>query len=479
MQTTLPPLGTQLITYPDSLGGDLAALDRLLSTELRGLFPGGVHVLPPFPSSGDRGFAPITYREIEPAFGTWSDLERVGSHGGLLLDIMVNHISRQSGIFVDFEARGRDSPWADVMLTLDKIWPGGTPDPDDVAKVFLRKPEHPSSDVHIAATGQTERIWTSFGPRADWSEQIDLDIHSPLTWELYDEWFELLATHGATMVRLDALGYVTKRAGTACFMVEPEIWAFLDRITEVAAHHGLRVLPEVHDTRPTFDALTRRGHAAYNFSLPGLILEALISGQSDALDVELRNAPEQQVTLLDCHDGIPIQPDLTGLLPQSRLQGLVDACLERGANLNRILGAPAGSFDAHQINITYADACGSDDGYVLARAIQLFAPGTPQIYYVGLLAGSGDLAAVAESGEGRAVNRRNYSEDEVRSALQRPVVSRLIELIELRNSHPAFSGECRVHPAGESRVAIEWVADTSFCRLDADLVAHDLSVTAS
>ena len=65
--------GPQLLTYPDSLGGDLASIRRLLDGPLRGLF-GGVHVLPPFPSSGDRGFAPITYREIEPAFGTWADI---------------------------------------------------------------------------------------------------------------------------------------------------------------------------------------------------------------------------------------------------------------------------------------------------------------------------------------------------------------------------------------------------------------------
>ena len=76
-----------------------------------------------------------------------------------------------------------------------------------------------------------------------------------------------------------------------------------------------------------------------------------------------------------------------------------------------------------------------------------FAKGVPQIYYVGLLAGLNDRAAVARSGEGRAVNRHDYTRKEIDDALRQPVVIGLLELIRLRNTHPAFDGTLDVHAA--------------------------------
>ena len=85
----------------------------------------GVHVLPPFPSSGDRGFAPLTYDQIDPRFGTWDDIGRLAEHHDVLLDLMINHISRQSREFEDFLRHGRASPYGDLFITLDKVWPDG------------------------------------------------------------------------------------------------------------------------------------------------------------------------------------------------------------------------------------------------------------------------------------------------------------------------------------------------------------------
>src|SRR2546428_12768499 len=112
----------QLITYPDSLTSNLSVLPELLEGPLAGLFH-GVHILPPFPSSADRGFAPLTYREIDPRFGTWQDIKRIGERHDVLLDLMINHLSRQSPEFQDFERHGRRSPSADLFITLDKVWP--------------------------------------------------------------------------------------------------------------------------------------------------------------------------------------------------------------------------------------------------------------------------------------------------------------------------------------------------------------------
>ena len=200
--------------------GHLATLGRLST----GRSPGcssGVHVLPPFPSSGDRGFAPITYDTIDPRFGTWADIEDLGRAHDVLLDVMVNHLSRQSAEFRDFEREGARSPSADLFITLDKVWPDGEPPAADVARIFLRKPTGPFSTVTIEATGG-ERIWTSFGT-AEWSEQIDLDVDVAGDARAGRRWLRSFAAHGVRIVRLDAVGYVIKKAGTSCFMVEPEI----------------------------------------------------------------------------------------------------------------------------------------------------------------------------------------------------------------------------------------------------------------
>lgn len=461
----------QLISYADSLGGDLASLHTLLSHDLRGVFGGGLHLLPPFPSSGDRGFAPITYDEIEPAFGDWADVERLAELGPLVLDVMVNHISRRSDAFVDFERHGRESSWADLFITLEKVWPSGHPAPGDLDLVALRKPDNPFSIVPIGGGETSETIWTTFGfSGGPVTEQIDIDITSPLALELFDRWFAGLASHGVAIVRLDAVGYVTKKPGTRCFMVEPEIWQHLDTLTAIAARHGLQVLPEIHDGRAMHHELARRGHLSYDFALPGVVLDALRTSDVGRLAEHLRMSPEHQVTMLDCHDGIGVNPDLRGILRPDEAEALVTFCLDRGANLTLIHHGHADPSSTHQINITFADATGSDEALLLARAIHLFAPGLPQVYYVGLLAGRNDLAAVAATGERRAINRENFGLDAVRERLRLPVVSAQLDMIRLRSEHPAFEGSIdEVVQTSPSALSITWRNDAAWARLDLDL----------
>jgi sucrose phosphorylase len=458
----------QLLTYPDSLGGDLPSIGRLLEGPLAGLF-GGVHILPPFPSSGDRGFAPITYREIEPRFGTWADVERIGRSHDVLLDVMVNHMSRQSAEFRDFARHGRASKYADLFLTVDKVWPDGRVPADDLARIFLRRPGSPFTTVEIEETGERETVWTTFGT-ADWSEQIDLDLSAPATRDLVRSWLEILASHGVRIVRLDAVGYVVKKPGTSCFMVEPEIYEFLAWVTSAAAEFGLVALPEVHDRYPTHERISAHGFWTYDFVLPGLLLNAFLTGDAGGLAGHLARSPERQFTMLDCHDGIPVRPDLDGILSPDRMLALAGHVLDRGGNVNRILSAGhSDGVDVHQLNITYYSALGeADDRYVAARAIQLFARGVPQVYYVGLLAGPNDNDAVVRSGEGRAINRHNFTADEIEAGLRRPVVQRIIDLLRLRNTHPAFDGRLTVQSEG-SRMLLTWTHGTEVLSLDVDV----------
>jgi sucrose 6(F)-phosphate phosphorylase len=465
----------QLLTYPDSLGGNLRKLAALLDGPLATLFH-GVHILPPFPSSGDRGFAPLTYRQIDARFGTWDDIRRIGERRDVLLDLMINHLSRQSVEFRDFERHGRASRFADLFITLDKIWPNGTPPAGDIAKIFLRKPEAPFSTITIADTGDEERVWTSFGT-ADWAEQIDLDVTSSATRALITDSLRFFASHGVRIVRLDAVGYVIKKPGTSCFMVEPEIYDFLAWVSGVAESLGLVVLPEVHDRYGTHQRLSAHGLWTYDFVLPGLVLRALETREARRLADHLARSPERQFTNLDCHDGIPVRPDLDGILQLDEMAGLADQVQRHGGNVNRILSdVHADGGDVHQLNSTYYSALGCDDNrYIAARAIQLFARGVPQIYYVGLLAGENDEAAVARTGDGRSINRHDYSVAEIGEALGRPVVRRLLELVRLRNTHPAFDGGFEVEAHG-SALHLCWRSGEAVCALHVDLATGGSTV---
>ncbi len=469
--------GPQLLTYPDSLGGDLASLREVLDGPLHGAFS-GVHVLPPFPSSGDRGFAPTTYREIDPRFGTWSDVRALTGEYDVVLDVMVNHISRQSDEFRDFEQHGARSPNADLFITLDKVWPGGRPPDGDVAKIFLRKPVDPFSTVIIGDTGERVRVWTTFGT-AEWSEQVDLDLRSEATRRLIAGWFAFLASQGVRMVRLDAVGYVAKKAGTSCFMVEPEIWDAVDCLISAAGHAGLEVLPEIHDVYATHEKLAARDYWTYDFVLPGLTLLAFETGDARRLAHHLARSPERQVTTLDCHDGIPVNPDLVGVLEPAEMQRLAALVLARGGNINRMLSdSPGNGIDVHQLNCTYYSALREDDDrYLAARAIQLFARGIPQVYYVGLLAGRNDHEAVERTGEGRAINRHDYTRAEIDRALERPLVRRTVELVRLRRTHPAFRGRLEVDTPHPSELRLTWSTGASTCVLDVDVASSRIRIT--
>jgi sucrose phosphorylase len=155
------------------------------------------------------------------------------------------------------------------------------------------------------------------------------------------------------------------------------------------------------------------------------------------------------------------------------MQYLAETIVARGGNVNRILSdSHADGLDVHQLNCTYYSALGEDDDrYVAARAIQLFAPGSPQVYYVGLLAGANDHVAVARTGEGRAINRHDFTRAEILAAVERPVVRRVLDLIRLRAMHPAFDGRLEVTTTGRAALRLTWTTGPASCRLDVDLAS--------
>jgi sucrose phosphorylase len=256
-------------------------------------------------------------------------------------------------------------------------------------------------------------------------------------------------------------------------MVEPETYQFLDWITGLANSLGLELLPEVHAPYATQFKLAAHGYWIYDFILPYTILDTLLNKTSVKLCKYLKMRPHKQFTMLDCHDGVPVKPDMNDLYQSEDARELVDICLERGANLSLIFSPkhkdPDG-FDVHQIRCAYYSMLDcDDDAYLAARAIQFFAPGVPQVYYVGLLAGENDEEGVKRSGEGREINRHNFSIEEIDQAVQKDVVQRLLKLIRFRNGYPAFNGEFKVLDFAQDEVRLSWQKDDKICTLNIDL----------
>ncbi len=477
----------QLITYVDRLGGGgLKALQALLTEggALAGLF-GGVHLLPFFhPIDGsDAGFDPIDHTLVDPRLGAWPDVRALTQHLDVMGDVIVNHMSSQSPQFLDYAQRGDASPYAGLFLGLDDVFPNGATEADLLA-IYRPRPGMPCTVVPLA-NGDKRLLWTTFTP-----SQLDINVQHPQGAAYLQGILQTFASNGIGMVRLDAVGYAIKKPGTSCFML-PETFDFIGRFAAQAKALGTEVLVEIHSYYQRQIEIARQVDWVYDFALPPLVLHALFNGTAAPLKRWIAVRPNNALTVLDTHDGIGIidigadPADRTGrpgLVPPAELDALVERIhANSGGTSRQATGAAASNLDLYQVNCSFYDALGrNDSAYLLARAIQFFMPGVPQVYYVGLLAGENDMALLAKSGVGRDINRHHYTPQEIHAALQRPVVQALLALIRLRNAHPAFGGQFNVGDTSsasstgdaadsDSRLVLRWQQGEHFAELQADL----------
>lgn len=314
--------------------------------------------------------------------------------------------------------------------------------------------------------------------------QMDLNIESPLVWDFYAETLDRLRGYGAEIVRLDAFAYSSKVVGERNFLNEPGTWDVLDRVRELADARGLTLLPEIHGRyeEGIHETLAEKGFLTYDFFLPGLIIDALHRGDASVLVRWLKEVIDRKirtVTMLGCHDGIPLL-DLKGLLTEEQIQGLIELVVSRGGYVKDLHGSKA---TYYQVNATYFSALGeSEDAMLLARALHLFTPGKPQVWYLDLFAGTNDHEAVALAGAGghKEINRTNLDAEDAAARLTRPVVQRQLELLRFRNTFGAFGwdAECEVVQTAASRVTITWRREGHEARLDADLANGTFTITA-
>jgi sucrose phosphorylase len=468
----------QLITYVDRLGGGgLAELHALLGADgpLAGLF-GGVHLLPFYtPIDGaDAGFDPSDHTQVDPRLGGWAQVQALAAELPVMADVIVNHMSSDSPQFRHWREHGAASPYAGLFLTMGRVFPHGATEADLLA-IYRPRPGVPFT-VTTLANGERHVLWTTFTP-----QQVDIDVTHPQGAAYLEQILETLAANRVTMVRLDAVGYAIKKAGGSCFMM-PETFDFIDTFAAKARARGIEVLVEIHSYYQRQIEIAQRVDWVYDFALPPLVLHALFNGTAEPLKRWIGIRPTNALTVLDTHDGIGIidigadaadRAGKPGLVPPAELDALVERIhANSGGESRKATGAAASNLDLYQVNCTYYDALGRNDAaYLVARAIQCFLPGVPQVYYVGLLAGHNDVALLEASKVGRDINRHHYSRAEIERELQRPVVQCLCTLLRLRNEHPAFCGRFSLLQSAGHELRLAWHAGAAEVLLNADLRA--------
>lgn len=446
----------QLIAYVDRLAGDLSGVKTLLRDELSGLF-GGIHLLPYFtPYDGaDAGFDPADHLSVDERLGDWDALRELSQQTYIMSDLIVNHVSAESQQFQDVMRRGEDSEYWELFLKRNDVFPDEL-SAKDIDKVYRPRPGSPFTTIMLE-NGTSHEFWTTFS-----SQQLDINVECIAGSTYLESILEKFAAAGVQGIRLDAVGYAIKRRGTECFML-PETFDFIESLRAVAAEHNMDVLVEIHSHYQTQIDIAAHVSWVYDFALPPLVLHTFFTADSSALKKWFSISPRNCITVLDTHDGIGIvdaagDGERAGLLSDAQIEDLVaqiDIRTEGQSSLAS--GQAASNLDIYQVNTTFHAALGrSDKLYLLARAVQFFAPGVPQVYYMGLLVGENDTQLLEKTGVGRDINRHYYTNEEIHTAMRKPVVQSLLAMIRLRNSARGFQGDFDMPECSVDQLHMRW-----------------------
>ncbi len=315
--------------------------------------------------------------------------------------------------------------------------------------------------------------------------QMDLNIKSPLVWGFYEDTLKKLSDYGADIVRLDAFAYAPKEPGEKNFLNEPGTWDILAKVNALAAKNNLTLLPEIHSMygEKIHEKVSNKGYITYDFFLPGLIIYSFDSKDFRYLNKWLEDIREKNirtVNMLGCHDGIPLL-DLKGLLPDEKIEMLIQTVVDRGGYVKDLHGKKNMYY---QVNATYYSALGEDDKkMVLARAIQMFMPGIPQVWYLDLFAGKNNYKAVEDAGSDghKEINRTNIPLEVAESDLSRKVVKDQLELFKFRNAFPAFGFDAKftVLPTVNSVFKIRWENNGCETMLEANAEDYSFEITGN
>ncbi|WP_296897612.1 sugar phosphorylase [Thiohalocapsa sp.] len=434
-----------LIAYGDMVSTDgeapLATLRRFMDERV-GDAVSALHLLPFFPYSSDDGFAVIDYRAVDPALGTWDDIDALSQDYRLAVDLVINHVSGQSHWFRAY-CNGM-APERHYFIEADPA--------TDLSAV-----------VRPRTTPLLRSVQTPYGERYVWAtfshDQLDVDFSNPDVLFEYLDILLLYVHHGAQIIRLDAIAYLWKRLGTPCIHLPEthEVVKLLRDLLEMLAP-GVLLLTETnvpHAENVSYFGAGDEAHMVYQFSLPPLLLHALHAGDAGYLSdwADSLGPPPSGCTFFNftaSHDGIGLRP-LEGLVPEAELAALVAAMEQRGGLVSR-RSSPDGRATPYELNITYFDAVGvpgdrdaSIRRFLCSQTIAMGLQGIPGIYFNSLLGADNDIGAVEQTGRARSINRRKWTRAELDALLAEGsdhqaavVLPEYLRRLRLRAAQPAF-----------------------------------------
>lgn len=435
-----------MITYGDTfVDGETAPLNSLhdfMNANLSGTV-NNVHILPFFPFSSDDGFAVINYTHVNEKLGNWDQIETIAADFKLMSDLVLNHTSSHCRWFDEF--RENKAPGKDYFVVADPN--------DDYAEVVRARPTELLKPVETV--DGTKHVWCTFG-----HDQIDMNFANP---DVLLEFISILRKyidHGVRTVRLDAVAFLWKELGTACIHL-PQTHELIRLLRTLVNFAEEEVVLITETNVPNQENLTYFGnqneaHVIYNFSLPPLVVHALLAGTSEYLKgwmMSMPPAPEgcAYLNFIACHDGIGMRPS-DGLLIEEERDKLVEAIKSFGGEVSMRPGRK-GNMRPYELNIALIDALkgtmeGPDeyqkDRFICAHTIMLALEGIPAFYVHSLLATPNDYALMEKNDHNRSINRHAWNYKELKEKLADPttlhskIFHELKRRIGIRIDQPAF-----------------------------------------
>ncbi|UKM65757.1 sucrose phosphorylase [Flavobacteriaceae bacterium GSB9] len=510
-EQTIMSSGVMLNAYPDSIGENLSDLVAMLKKpEFKDVFS-LFYILPTFFNSDlDRGFSIIDYNLNKTLVSedNLRALEKLNIK--LKFDIVLNHLSVASPQFKDLLKNGEQSKYKDFFINWNTFWEGNgeknedgvvVPKKEFLDKLFMRKAGLPILKVPFP-DGTEKPYWNTFYQKVTVDKttkektflgQMDVNAKSDLVWQFYEETLTKLKQYGCEILRLDAFAYLHKEVGETNFFNKPGTWQYLERIKQIADKHNLVLLPEIHAEYGVklHEEVAAEGYPIYDFFLPGLMIHTLETGNNKALFKwinEIDTKGYKTVNMLGCHDGIPVL-DLKGktvggnyhkgLLNDDEIEAIMNKVMERGGRVKNLYGPSGKKISYYQVNATFFSALGEDiKKMLLARAIQMFMPGIPQVWYLDVFAGKNDYEAADNAGSGghKEINRTTLTFQDVERSLKKDVVRHQLEIIRLRNTSKAFMGNMSFKDTSENEIDITWENKGDRAQLKANLKSFSFQI---
>ena len=401
-----------LITYPDQFQDDahapLVTLRRVYNDHLRRV-ANGIHILPCYPWTSDDGYAITDYFEIEPAYGSWPDVEALAGDARVMLDAVLNHMSSSS-------------TWFRRFLEGDPDYAGyfRTADPNDDLGGTVRPRTTPLLTEFSSATGAVW-VWTTFS-----ADQVDLDFRNPSVFVAVARVLMEYAERGAEMIRLDAVQFIGKEEGTESInlpmahLVVQALRAALD-----TAHPGVLLItesnvPHAENLAYLGEDGEREAQAVYQFALAPLVLHTMVTGDTTALarwasDLPRPRAGTTYLNFLASHDGVAVRP-VEGILKDSEIDRLVSHAKAAGGLVNS-RSLRNGKTVPYELACTWFDlmahGVGEDEAvrrHLASHAIMLALQGVPAFYVHSLFGTSNDYALANRTGMPRSLNRHRFGD---------------------------------------------------------------------